>query len=137
MEYSFGTGQFLNSTYSLMEVQLSLPPVIGTVRNTSPHQPNFRLATPQERHYFQMMGAFFALLRLKSEKIALMVNMMSVFASAFTILFLFLDYYNNLVKKLPVSKTILFQIHAIIILGCCTDWIIMLLLFLIAFGLML
>ena len=39
---------------------------------------------------FQMIGAFFALFASNPEKIALMVNLMSVFSSAFTVLFLFL-----------------------------------------------
>ncbi len=38
---------------------------------------------------FQMMGAFFAMFAVNNENIALMVNMLSVFSSAFTILFLF------------------------------------------------
>lgn len=38
---------------------------------------------------FQMLGAFFAVFATSADKIALMVNMMSVFSSAFTILFLF------------------------------------------------
>ena len=38
---------------------------------------------------FQMIGAFFAMFASDNTKIALMVNMMSVFSSAFTILFLF------------------------------------------------
>ena len=38
---------------------------------------------------FQMLGAVFASFAQNPEKIALMVNMMSVFSSAFTILFLF------------------------------------------------
>ncbi len=38
---------------------------------------------------FQMVGAFFALFALNAKQIALMVNMVSVFSSAFTILFLF------------------------------------------------
>lgn len=38
---------------------------------------------------FQMMGAFFAMFATDSAHIALMVNMMSVFSSAFTVLFLF------------------------------------------------
>ena len=39
---------------------------------------------------FQMLGAFFSSFAFEAENIAFMVNMMSVFASAFTILFLFL-----------------------------------------------
>jgi hypothetical protein len=38
---------------------------------------------------FQMMGAFFAMFASGPDKIALMVNMMSVFSSAFTILFMY------------------------------------------------
>lgn len=38
---------------------------------------------------YQMIGAFFAMFATDDTKIALMVNMMSVFSSAFTILFLF------------------------------------------------
>jgi Protein of unknown function (DUF2723) len=38
---------------------------------------------------YQMMGAFFALFAVNKAQIALMVNMMSVFSSAFTILFMF------------------------------------------------
>ncbi|MEP7094778.1 MAG: DUF2723 domain-containing protein, partial [Flavobacterium sp.] len=39
---------------------------------------------------FQMMGAFFAMFAIDNQHVAVMVNMMSVFSSAFTILFLFL-----------------------------------------------
>ncbi|MFT3793536.1 protein O-mannosyl-transferase family [Flavobacterium sp.] len=38
---------------------------------------------------FQMMGAFFAMFAPDAKQVALMVNMMSVFSSAFTILFMF------------------------------------------------
>lgn len=38
---------------------------------------------------FQMMGAFFAMFAIDNQHVAVMVNMMSVFSSAFTILFLF------------------------------------------------
>ena len=38
---------------------------------------------------FQMIGAFFALFATSAQKVALMVNFMSVFSSAFTILFMF------------------------------------------------
>ena len=38
---------------------------------------------------FQMLGAFFAMFAMSANKVALMVNMMSVFSSAFTILFMF------------------------------------------------
>ena len=48
---------------------------------------------PPGAPFFQMMGAFFALFATSAEKVALMVNLMSVFSSAFTILFLYLSYY--------------------------------------------
>ena len=38
---------------------------------------------------FQMLGAFFSMFALSADKIAYMINFMSAFASAFTILFLF------------------------------------------------
>jgi hypothetical protein len=38
---------------------------------------------------FQMMGAFFAMFAFEASQVALMVNMMSVFSSAFTVLFMF------------------------------------------------
>lgn len=38
---------------------------------------------------YQMMGAFFAMFALDNSQVAFMVNMMSVFSSAFTILFMF------------------------------------------------
>lgn len=38
---------------------------------------------------FQMIGAFFAMFAIDAQHVALMVNMMSVFSSAFTILFMF------------------------------------------------
>ncbi len=52
---------------------------------------------------FQMMGAFFAMFAPSTEKVALMVNFMSVFSSAFTILFLFWTL-TLLLKKLPAFK---------------------------------
>ena len=55
---------------------------------------------PPGAPFFQMMGAFFALFATGPEKIALMVNLMSVFSSAFTILFLYLSL-TLLLCKLP------------------------------------
>ena len=52
---------------------------------------------------FQMMGAFFAMFATSPENVALMVNFMSVFSSAFTILFLFWTL-TLLLKKLPAFK---------------------------------
>ncbi|MBL30025.1 MAG: hypothetical protein CMC81_02105 [Flavobacteriaceae bacterium] len=50
---------------------------------------------------FQMLGAVFASFAQNPEKIALMVNMMSVFSSAFTILFLFWTITLLLTKLFP------------------------------------
>ena len=46
-----------------------------------------QIGHPPGAPLFQMLGAFFSSFASEPEKIALMVNMMSVFASAFTILF--------------------------------------------------
>lgn len=65
---------------------------------------------------FQMMGAFFATFAPSPDKIALMVNMLSVFSSAFTILFLFWSstiILKNLVSKFSEINTN----NAIVILG--------------------
>ncbi len=50
---------------------------------------------------FQMMGAFFAMFALDDKHIAVMVNMVSVFSSAFTILFLFWS--SSLILKKIIS----------------------------------
>ena len=54
---------------------------------------------------FQMMGAFFALFSTSPENIALMVNYMSVFSSAFTVLFLYWTL-TLLMKKIPVFQSL-------------------------------
>ncbi|MXN91258.1 DUF2723 domain-containing protein [Flavobacterium sp. Sd200] len=51
---------------------------------------------------FQMMGAFFAIFAPSADKVALMVNMLSVFSSAFTILFMFWS--STIVLKNVVAK---------------------------------
>ncbi|WP_338647177.1 DUF2723 domain-containing protein [Flavobacterium sp. KS-LB2] len=51
---------------------------------------------------YQMIGAFFAMFASDNTKIALMVNMMSVFSSAFTILFLFWS--SSIILKKLVSR---------------------------------
>ena len=60
---------------------------------------------PPGAPFFQMMGAFFALFATSPEKVALMVNLMSVFSSAFTILFLYLSL-TLILRKLPSFKEI-------------------------------
>ena len=67
---------------------------------------------------FQMIGAFFAMFAQDDKHIALMVNMMSVFSSAFTILFLFWSS-SMILRKLiaKVSDTELSKNNEIVILG--------------------
>ena len=65
---------------------------------------------------FQMLGAFFAMFALEIESIALMVNMMSVVASAFTILFLFWTS-TLIIKKLLSKNEPLTTQQGVLILG--------------------
>jgi hypothetical protein len=65
---------------------------------------------------FQMMGAFFAMFAWDDAHIALMVNMMSVFSSAFTILFLFWSSSMILKKIIGRFEEITSQ-NSIVILG--------------------
>jgi hypothetical protein len=51
---------------------------------------------------FQMMGAFFAMFAIDDAHVAFMVNMMSVFSSAFTILFLYWS--SSIILKKLVSR---------------------------------
>ena len=71
---------------------------------------------PPGAPFFQMMGAFFALFATGPEKIALMVNLMSVFSSAFTVLFLYLSL-TLLLRKLPSFKEVSDKKDAIGYLG--------------------
>lgn len=50
---------------------------------------NLEVGHPPGAPFYQMMGAFFSIFASDENQIALMVNMMSVFASAFTVLFMF------------------------------------------------
>ncbi len=65
---------------------------------------------------FQILGAFFAMFATSKETIALMVNMMSVFSSAFTILFLFWSS-SIILKKIVASYTEVDKNKSIVILG--------------------
>jgi flagellar biogenesis protein FliO/dsRNA-specific ribonuclease len=65
---------------------------------------------------YQMLGAFFAMFAVGKENIALMVNMMSVFSSAFTILFLFWSS-TMILKKLVASYTETDKNNSLMILG--------------------
>jgi hypothetical protein len=65
---------------------------------------------------YQMMGAFFAMFATDNQHVALMVNMMSVFSSAFTILFMFWSS-SIILKKLVGRFAEINQNNAIVILG--------------------
>lgn len=65
---------------------------------------------------FQMMGAFFAMFAPEASKVALMVNMMSVFSSAFTVLFLFWSL-TILLKKVVSSFQNIGNYEGVAILG--------------------
>lgn len=65
---------------------------------------------------FQMIGAFFAMFATGPDKVALMVNMMSVFSSAFTILFMFWSM-TLLLKKIVSSYSEFNTNNAIVVLG--------------------
>ncbi len=65
---------------------------------------------------FQMIGAFFAMFAPDNTKIALMVNMTSVFSSAFTILFMFWSS-TMILKKLISRFSEINKNNAIVILG--------------------
>ena len=65
---------------------------------------------------FQILGAFFAMFATSKETIALMVNMLSVFSSAFTILFMFWSS-TIILKKLIARFTEVDTSKSIVILG--------------------
>ena len=71
---------------------------------------------PPGAPFYQMMGAFFAVFANGPEQIALMVNLMSVFSSAFTILFLFWTL-TLLHKKMPGFNTLESSTDAIGLFG--------------------
>lgn len=65
---------------------------------------------------YQMIGAFFAMFAIDNQHIALMVNMMSVFSSAFTILFMFWSS-SMLLKKIISQYAEVNKNNSIVILG--------------------
>ena len=71
---------------------------------------------PPGAPFFQIMGAFFAMFASEAESVALMVNYMSVFSSAFTILFMFWTI-TNLIKKLVLKESEISNPKMIAILG--------------------
>ena len=77
---------------------------------------NLEVGHPPGAPLFQMLGAFFAMFALSSDKIALMVNYLSVFSSAFTVLFMFWSL-TLLLKKLFGSAKEISTQENIVILG--------------------
>ena len=77
---------------------------------------NLEVGHPPGAPLFQMLGAFFAMFAFSPDKIALMVNYLSVFSSAFTVLFMFWSL-TILLKKLVSKETELSTNNAIMILG--------------------
>lgn len=71
---------------------------------------------PPGAPFFQMMGAFFSMFAPSPEQVALMVNYMSVFSSAFTVLLLFWST-TLLVKKIIIRDEEITNAKAIAILG--------------------
>ena len=74
--------------------------VIGMQVNTFLRRQKFKLDTLQGAPLFQMVGAFFAMFASNADKVALMVNSMSVISSAFAVLFLFWTI-TIILRKLP------------------------------------
>lgn len=77
---------------------------------------NLEVGHPPGAPLFQMIGAFFSMFAIGKENVALMVNMMSVFSSAFTILFLFWSS-TIVIRKIMNSFTDLDKTNSIAILG--------------------
>jgi hypothetical protein len=73
-----------------------------------------QIGHPPGAPLFQMIGAFFAMFATSPDKVALMVNMMSVFSSAFTILFMFWSLTILLKKIIPTEEG---KNNSIMILG--------------------
>jgi hypothetical protein len=86
---------------ALLTYTLTVEPVsFGIVVNTLLL---LQVGHPPGAPLFQMIGAFFAMFAIDNQHIALMVNMTSVFSSAFTILFLFWS--SSIILKKLVNKT--------------------------------
>ncbi|WP_298508510.1 DUF2723 domain-containing protein [uncultured Kordia sp.] len=62
-----------------------------------------QIGHPPGAPFYQMMGAIFATFATAQEEVAKMVNYLSVFSSAFTILFMFWSI-TNLVRKMALKK---------------------------------
>jgi len=77
---------------------------------------NLEVGHPPGAPLFQMLGAFFAMFAFSPDKIALMVNYLSVFSSAFTVLFMFWSL-TIVLKKVIIASEEISKNQAIMILG--------------------
>ncbi len=77
---------------------------------------NLQVGHPPGAPLFQMLGAFFAMFASAPNQVAYMVNLMSAFFSAFTVLFLFWTISHIIVKYL-LKKANLSTAEKIIVLG--------------------
>ena len=80
---------FCDFTPLLLAVLLNPLQAIGIVGEYIATAAKLQVGHPPGAPFFQMVGAVFAILAPNPEYIALSVNMMSVLASSFTVLFLF------------------------------------------------
>jgi Ca2+/Na+ antiporter len=78
---------------------------------------NLELGHPPGAPLFQMLGAFFAMFAMDNSQVALMVNMMSVISSAFTILLMFWSLTMLIGKMVVKSTSEITKSHQIMILG--------------------
>lgn len=77
---------------------------------------NLEVGHPPGAPLYQLLGAFFSIFAMDASSIALTINLMSVFASAFTILFMFWSL-SILLTKVISKETEIDKTHAIAILG--------------------
>ena len=65
---------------------------------------NLEVGHPPGAPLYQLMGAFFSIFAMEATNIALTINLMSVFASAFTILFMFWSA-SKIIRKIVVATS--------------------------------
>ncbi len=109
---------WLTFTIALVTYTLTVEPTLsfwdcGEYISTSA---KLEVGHPPGAPLYQMIGAFFAMFALDNSQVALMVNMMSVFSSAFTILFMFWST-AILLKKLISQFSPIDKNNSIAILG--------------------
>ena len=96
---------WLSFTIALIVYSLTVEPTLsfwdcGEYISTSA---KLQVGHPPGAPLYQMIGAFFSMFAFSPDKVALMINMMSVFSSAFTVLFMYWSL--TMVLKKVVSTT--------------------------------